>query len=275
MNIFRPLACAALLALGLPTHAQQTPAPKVEQAKEPEPDVATLRAMKSKVFEVKYRSPLWLSNSLRALGSGVRGSRLDWTSQDGLNLLTVRDFPENVAAIEEALKRLDAPAATQMNPDVELHVHVLLASKQPIPGAALPDELVEVVRSLKDTLTYKSYTLAASFVQRVQIQADRRVDGRGMLDAKTYGSDPTKDASVFQVDWQFQGGALDIPKEGSVQIRLREFSLALREKSSTNDQTMASLRTDVAFKEGEKVVVGTSVVKDKGLIVVLTARRVN
>ncbi len=272
MNIFRPVVCITLLALGLPLLAQQSPAPKVEHAKTPDPDLAVLRAMKSKLFVLQHRDSLQLMRSLSALGSGANEATMKFNNENGLNTLTVRDFPENLTAIQEAIKRLDTPGATQMAPDVELHLHVLLASKLAVTDATLPDELVEVVRSLKDTLTYKSYALAASFVQRVQIQEYRRIEGRGMLDAKTYGSDPAKDASLFQVDWQFQGGGLDIPKEGPVQIRLREFSLALREISNTNAQTMATLRTDLAFKEGEKVVVGTSVVKDKGLIVVLTAK---
>ena len=38
---------------------------------------------------------------------------------------------------------------------------------------------------------------------------------------------------------------------------------------------LAKIETGVSLKEGEHVVVGTSVIKDQGLVIVLTARRVN
>jgi len=273
MNRFRPLACAALLALCLPVAAQQSPAPKAEPAKAPEPDIAVLRAMKSKLFVLQHRDSLQLMRSVSALGSGANGSTMKFNNENGLNTLAVRDFPENLAAIEEAIKRLDVATSVRTNPDVELHIHVLLASKQVSSSASLPKELDEVVLSLKDTLSYKSYALAASFVQRLQM-TERHIEGEGLLDSKTYGSDTAKDTSMFQVSWWSQGGALDMPNDGPAQIRLRDFDLTLAEKTGTGLQTLARIRSDLAFKEGEKVVVGTSVVKDKGLIVVLTARLV-
>lgn len=273
MNTFRPLLCTALLALCLPVRPQ-TPAPKAEPAKVPEPDLAVLRAMKSKLFVLQHREFLQLQSSLSALGSGVPGATIKFSNQNGLNTIGVRDFPENIAAIEEAIKRLDTPTASRALPDVELHVHVLLASRQPTATTALPDELVEVVRSLKDALSYKSYALAASFIQRAQM-TDRHIEGIGLLDSKSYGTEAAKDTSLYQVEWFFNGGAMDVPKEGPAQIRLRDFGLYLREKNGANDSTLARLRTDLAFKEGEKVVVGTSVVKDKGLVLVLTGHRIN
>lgn len=274
MNVFRPLACAALLALCPAGFAQQPTATKAEPAKAPEPDLAILRAMKSKLFVLQHREFLQLQSSLSALGSGVAGATIRFGNQNGLNTVGVRDFPENIAAIEEAIKRLDTPGAPQATPDVELHIHVLLASKHPTATVALPDELVEVMRNLKDTLSYKGYALAASFVQRAQM-AGRQTEGTGLLDAQYLGGEATKVASLYQVEWSFNSGPMDVPKEGPAQIRLRDFGIHLREKNGGSDSTLARLRTDLAFKEGEKVVVGTSTLKDRGFIVVLTGHRVN
>src|SRR6266576_2542181 len=63
------------------------------------------KAFKNKVFEVRNRTALDLAAAVRLLGSGFKGAGLAINSD--LHTITVRDFPENIAAIEEALSRLD------------------------------------------------------------------------------------------------------------------------------------------------------------------------
>jgi type II secretory pathway component GspD/PulD (secretin) len=90
----------------------------------PSDNYVTEKNFKSKVFEVKYRDPGSLANVLKQLGSGFKGAMI-YPNSD-FKTLTVRDFPENLATIEEALKRLDTPAAPR--PNIELRMHVLIAS---------------------------------------------------------------------------------------------------------------------------------------------------
>jgi hypothetical protein len=60
---------------------------------------------------------------------------------------------------------------------------------------------------------------------------------------------------------------LSVDREGSaVRVRLDGFKLALVGGGR------AQLKTDLTLADGEKVVVGTSTVQDKGLVVVLSAR---
>lgn len=278
MSVRLTLAFATLIGMALPALAQTATPPAAAQPKapEPDPDPAMLRAMKSKVFEVKHRSPSYLSRSLGALGSGVRGSRMITTEYSGLNTLTVRDFPENLAAIEEALKRLDVPSATQQTLDVELTLQVLFASKGPVPEAGLPADLQEVVKQLKNTLTYRGYILAASFTQRVGVNGDRTIQGRGQLEASALAPGEAKDAPLLFVDWESDRGvSLESGAPDSARYLLRKFQFWLRERRGTVSENLARIETGITLKEGEKVVVGTSVIKDRGLIVVLSARRVN
>jgi len=272
MTIIRALALTTLLASVLP--AQTPPATPAPQTKEAEPDLAVLQAMKSKVFEVKHRSPLWLCNSLYPLQSGVRGRMLNWTDNDGLKLISVRDFPENLAAIEEALKRLDVPSSAQKASDVELTLHVLFASKAPASEAGLPADLQGVVRQLKNTLTYHGYTLAASFVQRVAVNGDRAIYGRGQLEGNALESGEAKGSPLLFVDWECNRIA-SLEAEGTGRYSLRKFYFLLRERRGAESLELARMESDINLKEGEKVVVGTTVVKDRGLIVVLSARHVN
>src|SRR2546430_793603 len=93
------LAVAALFAMTEATAPAQTPAPP------PTPSYVTEKGFKSKVFEVKHRDPAALVDSVGPLASGFKGALV--TANREMQTITVRDFPENVAAIEEALKRLD------------------------------------------------------------------------------------------------------------------------------------------------------------------------
>src|SRR5437588_11770517 len=119
----RLLHLAALsLALAAPLAAAQTKPAETPRA--PEPELAVEKGLKSRIFEVKYRDPGALRSALRPLESGARGAVMEVNHE--LRTISVRDFPENIATMEEALKRLDRPGAAQ--PDVELRMHVLTAS---------------------------------------------------------------------------------------------------------------------------------------------------
>ncbi|GLH74078.1 hypothetical protein GETHLI_25800 [Geothrix limicola] len=275
MMILRSLALSALLVPTL--GAQTSPAAPAPQARPAEPDLTTLRAMKSKVFMVQHRDPNVLVRALRALGSGVNGSTLNYTNDGGINTLSARDFPENLAAIEEALKRLDVPATTQRTAAVELTLHVLFATKGPITDAGLPADLQDVVKQLKSTLAYRGYTLAASFVQRVQIQDNERSEtgGLGHVPPSVLGSVGDKDMSSLKVEWSARGLRLETPSEGPTTLFMGSFRLDLVEEMVNVAGTLAKFNTPLSLREGEKVVVGTSVVKDHGVVVVLTSKRVN
>ena len=279
MNTIPSLLLAALLATPLPSLAQPAataPQAAPVKAPEPDPDPAMLRAMKGRIFEVKFRSPRWLVDSLRVLGSGVRGARLDSTDRDGLNTISVRDFPENITAIEEAIKRLDVPSAIQKTSDVELTLHVLFASKATLPAAELPADLQEVVKQLKGTLAYRGYALAASFVQRVQILDNARSEtsGLGFVLPGALGTPDGKVTSSMKVEWRASGLKLENASEGASVLEVGSFRLDLQEDTGTKSGTLAKFNTPLSLREGDRVVVGTSVVKDHGVVVVLTARQI-
>lgn len=281
MKAIPALLLASLLGLTLPGFAQPaTPAPPaapVVYPPSPEPDPTMLRAMKSKLFEIKYRDPRWLGIALRPLGSGVRGYLVDSTERGGINTISVRDFPENLAAIEEAIKRLDVPSAARLAPNVELTLHVLFASKGAVSESGLPSDLQEVVKQLKNTLAYRSYTLAASFIERAQIPEDGLSETRGMghLLSNALGTGDGKGSAGMKVEWGVNGLKLVGQPEVITSYQVTNFWLDLSEESDSKTNTLAKFRTPLTLKEGERVVVGASVIKDHGVVVVLTARRVN
>src|SRR5260370_36989243 len=125
----------------------------------------TNSGFKNRVFEVHSRMPEDLIPVIKLLTSGFKGAQLSPSNE--FRTITVRDFPENIAAIEEAIKRLDTPEAAL--PDIELRMQVLLASNKDGRGAnEYPADLKDVITALQTTLNFKVYVLLTSIVQRTR-----------------------------------------------------------------------------------------------------------
>src|ERR1700730_3452280 len=93
------LVILSTAALG---QAQSQPAPT--------DNYVTNTGFKNRVFEVHNRMPDDLVPVIKLLTSGFKGAQL--AASNEFRTITVRDFPENIAAIEEAIKRLDTPEVT-------------------------------------------------------------------------------------------------------------------------------------------------------------------
>ena len=248
---------ASLLAS--PLAAQKTPAPAPKAAETPHEDAyVTEKGFSSRIFEAKHRDAGDLAAVVRPLGSGFRGAAVAPNRE--FQTITIRDFPENVASIEAALKRLDV--RLRGVGDVELHLWVLVGSAEPGAGP-FPEELKEAVAALKSTLSYKNYTLAGSFVQRARDGA-RGLSGEGVTEV---GLAPNlKAPRAMQLEYRINQLSLEQSSSGATSIRLDGFNLALV------GEGRAQLKTDATLREGEKVVLGTSTVRDRALVVVVSGR---
>lgn len=260
----------ALILAAAPLAAQAQPKPAATAAQDPEYVIS--KEFRSRIFVVQHRSVHQLKNALVPLASGFKGSSLIANDSDGMSTISVRDFPENIAAIEDALKRLDVSTTAQK--EVEFHIHVLFASKAEGAGGEVPEELKDVLASLKGTLSYRSYTPAASFVQRAKAGA-MHLEGRGETEMPFTASNGSKATRPIDFHWKIRQAVLDAPSESAPHISLSEFEFSSGEMVRDHHEEIASMRTDLSLKDGDKVVVGTSVLKDRGLIVVLTAKVLN
>jgi hypothetical protein len=260
MKSLRWMIPGALLVMsGWTSSLGAQPSPKPTPGAREESFV-TEKGFSSRIFEVKHRDPHDLVSVLHPLGSGFQGARIQPNRE--LRTISVRDFPENIAAIEAAIKRLDVPPMPRA--DVELRLWVLVASTAPEASTPLPEELKEVIGALKSALQYRSYALAGSFVQRVRDGA-RGLRGEGVTDlGEAAGAKGEKQA--MQLEYEIQMLSVEQGEARPVTVRLDGFHFSLAGRGR------AKIRTDVALRDGEKVVVGTSTVRDKGLAVVLSAR---
>lgn len=228
----------------------------------------TVREYRNKVFTIQHRDPGNLASAIKLLGSGFQGSGLSISND--LRTITVRDFPENIAAIEEALKRLDQPAA--QTPDVELRVHILIGAKGPLPVTSVPDELSSVVTQLRSTLSYSHYGLMTTFVHRTK--AGVGIEGSGVAEGDLIGMTERPVFYSYKLRSISFGTSNDRP---SVEIGNVEFSMRVPvEVGKDNIQYQSvGFETPVTLRQKEKVVIGTTSMRDKALIVVVTANVTN
>jgi hypothetical protein len=232
----------------------------------PQPDnYVTHTSFKNRVFEVKHRDPDPLLSVLRLLTSGHKGAQM--SANRTFKTITVRDFPENIASIEEALKRLDTAEAPR--PEIEFHMHVLIASNLAGGANQYPAELRDAVGQLQTTLNFKSYYLLTSIIQRAKDRADYApniIQGEGIAQLSLPGDSAPRDYA-----YQFQANSLTLNtgSTGSTTVQLGSFRFRL-DGGETGGRAVVS--SDVGVRDGEKVVVGTAGLKDKALILVLSAK---
>jgi hypothetical protein len=231
--------------------------PAAAADKEEERPAERIPGVKSRVFEVKHRSPEDLIRVLRPLGSGVKGTAIAESGE--FHTITVRDFPENIASIEDALKRLDVPSPPK--PDIEVQMRVLIAT--PTGATQVPADLASVVKQLHASLSYKGYYHIDDILGRVR-------NGHGLGGR---GSAPvTQPASPENATLNYQYGLKDVVivsnpgKATTVQIRELFF------KSSLKPLGDAEIYSGLTLREGDKVVVAKSSLKDRALILILSVK---
>lgn len=257
MKIFKhmPVTLVLLLSITSVSFAQQpSPTPR------PEPDYVTEKGFKSTVFDVKYRDAPSLAQVLRNLGSGFKGATIQSNSE--FRTITVRDFPENLATMEEAIKRLDTPATPR--PNIALHMHVLIASNTGGGTADIPAELKDVLTQLRGTLTYRNYELAGSVVQRLT-QTERVLQGSGT--AEIPSGNAAAPITAMPYEYYLNNVSLVQNATGSPTVHISDFSFT----SSIDNRDRAKIQTALNLRDGEKVVVGTASLRSRALVIVLTA----
>ena len=230
----------------------------------------TNSGFKNRVFEVHNRMPDDLIAVIRLLTSGFKGAEL--AASNEFRTITVRDFPENIAAIDEAIKRLDTPEVAR--PNIELRMHVLLASKKVDTSNEYPADLKDVIAELEKTLSFKDYSLLTSIVQRTRESRGTHsgyLEGRGSAEVSWPSSTMVGVTDRRISNYQFSANsiALTSSPSGAIEIQLGEFTFSL---TTPGSPTEARIRSDVRMRDGEKVVVGTAGFSDKALILVMTAR---
>ena len=265
--LFAALALALLFSSAAPALAQGDAA----QTPKPADDSISEKGFRGRIFELKHRNPDTIYGVIRPLGSGFKGASFAVNRE--MMTITVRDFPENLAVIEEAIKRLDTPEPSR--PDIEFHVHILIATNTPQRAAGtadLPSELNDVVKQLQTTLSYKSYYLMNSQVLRGK-EGPAGLGNKGVAEFKLLPGTAASENPIFY-DYRIDQVSLE-GAAGSWKVQINRFGFGMRIPIQTNPGVLQyeniGFNTPVGLREGEKVVVGTTSMQDKGIVIVIVA----
>lgn len=225
-----------------------------------------------KLFEVKHKMPSILVEAVSALGSGRDKTRLD--PNNTLKTITVRDLPENVAAIEAALKRLDVPDPAPIS--IQTQIYVISASDEASGDSTpFPKELEPVVTQLKATLKYKHYRFENTFLNRVN-------DGGSIESSGTWRASPNASQPNFS-NYRLQQVRLATDNQGKEAIRIGKFNFGMRVPVQMTSGANSSIQyqdvginTELSLSEGGLAVVGTTNMgsSDGAMIVVVSAKKV-
>lgn len=216
--------------------------------------VLAAQAPEPKVFELKHAS------AERIRSSGVLIPFVHRVDMDpsGRYLVVHATNAANLKAAEELIKRLDVPLK-----NIELTFHIVAGGPPPAPpgtGMPVPAELEPVVKQLRSSFPFASYRLLETAMIRTRDGSDGNVSGK-LADGTRYDIrfKPIRvtDGSPAQV-------RLD-------ELQLRQYFIVTRTDKSTHTDD-AYVKADINVKEGQKVVVGKSTLRESALFLIVSAR---
>jgi hypothetical protein len=249
----------ALLLIVLPLAAQEA---KKEDEKS---NARPVGQRVQKLFLLKYADPVKVAELLRVFNATV-------SPNSDMHALAVETaIGPSMAAIEEAIQRLDVPSAASKN--IEMTAYLLLGASETAgaEAGAMPKELDSVVAQLKNTFAFKSYRLLDILALRTRVgqRAATNSVGRPMQVGTNMPSPTTQfrinsagigsDETTVRIDGLNLGGRIPVRSGSGEQFSFQEVGLS----------------ADVDIKQGQKVVIGRVSVAESALFVVLTAQVVN
>lgn len=271
MKLFRLVLSFSLLTMFAGVALAQTESKKAptENSATEQPAAAGFAVpagIKSRLFEVKHRDPGALANVLKGLASPQ--GLVQFNVQ--LRTLTVRDFPENIAVIEDALKRLDVPEPTSGN--LEVTFHLLKGTKFPTDAATFPPSLQPVLKQLQGTLKFQGYQFVTTFTNRTL--DGNPVEGSGVVSYGIPEAAPQKFDDKSSLRYKVTRVRITTDGEGKEVIQLTNFNVSLVVPVNNTSFRDLGFNTSLSLREGEQVVVGTTNIGDEAVIVVVSVKKV-
>ena len=149
-----------------------------------------------------------------------------------------------------------------------MNLAVIIGSKSPLPNSApLPDDLLPVLKQLQATLRYSTYGLLTATMHRTK--AGTGVTNSGVAEPALVGIAAKEGKPIFYT-YTLRDIAVG---ENTVGVGDFEFNMRVPIDSGNGGTQYESVgfHTPVTIRQNEKVVIGTTTMGDKALIVVVTA----
>jgi hypothetical protein len=239
--------------------------------------------LKGRVYQLAHRPPSALLQVLQPLTSGRPGAVI--TGSDELRTISVRDFPENLEAIEAAIRLLDKPETVLHRTALEAQISVIAASQDPAESeATVPSFLTPVVDQLRRTLSFRHYRYVTTLTQRILDHSRAGASGampnpfpvKGVEDKPGEYQYEIRDLRVVVPAGgpaTFQIGDFEFTAVHFMPVNLREVNVGVQ--APRLEPQKISLTSGLSVREGEQLVVGSSYAGagDKAVIIVLSIRR--
>jgi hypothetical protein len=169
--------------------------------------------------------------------------------------------PKDLApAVEDAVRKLDV--VPQTVPNVELTFFLVSASKGVSDGKELPAELEGVAKQLKGVFGLTRLSLLEATVIRARAGSDAMAEGivQGLGDP----NNPARYRIRFDPVSVSPGEAGRVVRLARLSLELTVTNVVKSGGSESLSKNLADLRTDVEFREGQKVVVGKATMDNLG-----------
>ncbi len=236
---------------------------------------AAPRQRQQKVFDVRYADVNALTGMLNDMRRGSSPDRA--IPQPDLHAIAVEAYtPAFLQSAEELIRRYDVPAmSVGQNHDFEIVAYILVAGRTPVIGEALPADLENVAKHLKETFGYTDVKLVDSALEHAREGRDALVKGNvnGVSDGATQPSSYEMTHRLIRYEPGGQKGSIALY---GFQFKLRLAYMASSQTASVMQWQDVVFQTDLNIPEGQSVVVGKSKVgtEDKSLVLVVKARTI-
>lgn len=185
--------------------------------------------------------------------------------------ITLRGEPDEVAAMETVVRKLDVAPAPAKN--LELTAYLLVALDNPRDGTPLPAKLDPVIKQLRATFNYQSYQLLETLIVRNREGKEGSITG-------VVPSAPDMPLKTFYT-FSYRSASLSTDDKGPI-VRIDGLSLGARiplplESGSAGNKVQyqnTGVQTNVDVREGQMAVVGKANVdgSSNALVIVLAVR---
>ena len=216
-----------------------------------------------KLVELKYVNANQVQSLLRDFQVTIR-------SDDRLKTVVLSGWPDNVAQVEAAIKKLDVPPPPAKN--IELLAYLVMASNEPQTGAE-PVDLSSAIKQMRSLFPYKSYQLLDTIW--VRLRENQGIETEGLA-PKSLKINPNYDPHYTLTA---NNATISSSEPKTVRFEHLNLRLILNEFSrGTSPSSVATVdvRINSSFdvREGQKVVIGKTnpTGADSAIVLVVTAK---
>jgi hypothetical protein len=179
-----------------------------------------------------------------------------------LHTIALKGTSDGVATAEQLLKRFDTPAAETKARQIRITAYLVEAADSSA-GLPAPTELASALQQLRATFGYDKLRLVDPTILQSRENAETYVNDMLSLDSDQ--------KTILKTSYR---AARYNESEKTVYLQLFMYQLKVPVKTAPNNfQYMDSgIQTDLAIKEGQKLVLGKLSAGDRPLFVILTAK---